>query len=89
MIQQRRVAAQAGKLGLEPTRVVGIGEAGDPFGGGGEQDPVPGPAGADRQLSGRVGLAKYRPLSTRPDPPSSMSTTIEEITSALSEARPG
>jgi hypothetical protein len=31
------------------TVIMGIGEAGDPLGGGGEQDPVPGLAGADGQ----------------------------------------
>ena len=37
--------------------MVGFGEVGDPVGGGGEQDPVPGLAGADRQADGEVGLA--------------------------------
>ena len=37
--------------------MVGVGEPGDPFGGGGEQDPVPGLAGPDRQPDGQVGLA--------------------------------
>ena len=37
--------------------MVGVGEAGDPFGGGGEQDPVAGLAGPDRQADGEVGLA--------------------------------
>jgi hypothetical protein len=37
--------------------VVGVGEAGDHSAGGGEQDPVPGLAGADRQAGGQVGLA--------------------------------
>ena len=46
---QQRVAAQAEQFGLEPAGVVGVGEPGDPFGGGGEQDPVPGLAGADAQ----------------------------------------
>ena len=54
---QQRVAAQADQLGLQPPGVVGLGEAGDPFGGGGEQDPVPGLAGADGQADGQVGLA--------------------------------
>src|SRR6185312_897199 len=46
---QQRVAAQPDELGLQPTGVVGLGEAGDPFRSGGEQDPVPGLAGPDRQ----------------------------------------
>jgi hypothetical protein len=37
--------------------MVGVGEPGDPAGGGGEQDPVPGLAGADRQPGGQVRLA--------------------------------
>ena len=37
--------------------MVGVGEPVDPLGGGGEQDPVPGLAGADRQPDGQVGLA--------------------------------
>ena len=36
---QQRVAAEADELGLQPPGVVGVGEAGDPFGGGGEQRP--------------------------------------------------
>ena len=54
---QQRVAAQPDQLGLQPAGVVGVGEPGDPFGGGGERDPVPGLAGADRQPGGQVGLA--------------------------------
>ena len=37
--------------------MVGVGEPVDPFGGGGEQHPVPGLAGADREAGGQVGLA--------------------------------
>jgi hypothetical protein len=36
---------------------VGVSEPGDPLGGGGEQDPVPGLAGADGQPGREVGLA--------------------------------
>ena len=36
---QQRVAAEADELVLQPAGVVGVGEAGDPFGGGGEQRP--------------------------------------------------
>jgi hypothetical protein len=38
---QQRVAAQPDELGLQPSGVVGLSEAGDPSGGGGEQDAVP------------------------------------------------
>ncbi len=37
--------------------MVGVGEPGDPLGGGGEQDPVPGLAGPDRQADREMGLA--------------------------------
>jgi hypothetical protein len=37
---------------------VGLSEPGDPSGGGGERDPVPGLAGADRQPGGQVRLAR-------------------------------
>ena len=53
----QRVAAQPGEFGLQPSVVVGVGEAGDPLGGGVEQDPVPGLAGPDRQTGRQVGLA--------------------------------
>jgi hypothetical protein len=36
---------------------VGVSEAGDPFGGGGERDAVPGLAGADRDAGGEMGFA--------------------------------
>ncbi len=51
------VAAQPVQLGLEPSGVVGLGEAGDPFRCGGEQGAVPGLAGPDRQPDREVGLA--------------------------------
>jgi hypothetical protein len=35
---QQRVAAQPDELGLQPPGVVGVGEPGDPLGGGGERD---------------------------------------------------
>src|SRR5262249_50419757 len=53
---QQRVAAQPDEFALEPPGVVGVGQAGDPLGGGGEQDPVPGLAGADGQPDRQVGL---------------------------------
>ena len=53
----QRVAAEADELGLQPAGVVGVGEAGDPLGGGGERDPVPGLAGPDREAGGQVRLA--------------------------------
>ena len=37
--------------------MVGVGEAGDPLGGGGERDAVPGLAGPDAQPGGQVGFA--------------------------------
>jgi hypothetical protein len=54
---QHRVAAQPGQFGLQVAALVGVGEAGDPLGGGGERDPVPGLAGPDRQPGGQVGFA--------------------------------
>jgi DNA invertase Pin-like site-specific DNA recombinase len=54
---QDGVAAQPGELGLQPSGVVGVGEPGDPLRGGGEGDPVPGLAGADRQPGGQVRLS--------------------------------
>ena len=54
---EQRVAAEPDELGLQPAGVVGVGEPGDPLGGGGEQDPVPGLAGPDRQPDREVGLA--------------------------------
>jgi hypothetical protein len=49
---QQRVAAEPDELGLQPSGGVGVGEAGDPSGGGGEQDAVPGLAGPDRDAGG-------------------------------------
>ena len=54
---QERVAAQSGEFLLDAPAVVGFGEAGDPFGGGGEQHPVTGLACPHRQPNGEVGLA--------------------------------
>ena len=54
---QQRVAAEPAQLVLQPAGVVGVGEPVDPFGRGGELDPVPGLAGADREAGGEVGLA--------------------------------
>jgi len=51
------VAAQPAELVLEPAGGVVVGEPVDPFGGGGELDPVPGLASADRDAGGQVGLA--------------------------------
>ena len=42
---------------MEAPTLVCVGEAGDPFGGGREQHPVPGFAAPDRQPSRQVGLA--------------------------------
>src|SRR5258708_22014062 len=52
-----RIAAPPDQLGLQPSGVVGLGEPGDPSGGGGERDPVPGLAGPDRQGGGQVRLS--------------------------------
>jgi hypothetical protein len=76
---QQRVAAQADQLGLQPPGVVGVGEAGDPFGGGGEKDPVPGLAGADGQRAGQVGFAGAGRYPRDPDPLSLTSTTTTVI----------
>ena len=53
-------AAEAGELGLEAAGVVGVGEAGDPFGGGGERDAVAGLAGPDRRARWRGGSCRCR-----------------------------
>jgi transposase len=54
---EQRVAAEADEFGLQPAGVVRGGEPVDPLRRGGEQDPVPGLAGPDRQADGEVGLA--------------------------------
>ncbi len=54
---EERVAAEAAELVVEPAGGVGVGEAVDPFGGGGERDAVAGLAGPDGQADGEVGLA--------------------------------
>ena len=51
------VAAQPGQFPREMAVAVGVGQAGDPVGGGGEQDPVIALAGPDRQPDGEMGLA--------------------------------
>jgi site-specific DNA recombinase len=53
---EQRVAAQPDEFLLEPAAVVGFGQSGRPFGGGGEQHPVAGLAGADRDTDGQVGF---------------------------------
>jgi hypothetical protein len=60
---EQRVAAEPGELGLELAGAVGPGEGADPVGGGGEQDPVRGLAGADGQPGGEVGFARTRATS--------------------------
>ena len=60
---QKRVAAESGEFGVDAPGVVGLGQAGDPFGGGGEQHAVAGLAGAHGQPDGQVCLAgtgRYR-----------------------------
>jgi hypothetical protein len=54
------VAAQSGQFGGEAAAVVGLAEAGDPVGGGGEQNPVALPGGGDAEGGGEVGLAGAR-----------------------------
>jgi hypothetical protein len=46
---QQRVTPEADQFRLQVAVVVGCGESVDPFAGGGEQDPVPGLAGPDRE----------------------------------------
>jgi hypothetical protein len=66
---QQGVAAESGELLVDAPAVVGFGEAGDPFGGGGEQHPVAGLAGphcqADSQMRlmpiSYLGLRDHRP----------------------------
>ena len=54
---EQGVAAKPDEFGLQTPGVVGLGEVGDPVGGGGEQDAVTGLAGADGQADREVGLA--------------------------------
>jgi hypothetical protein len=54
---QQWVAAQPPQFVLQAAGGVVVGEAVDPLGCGGEQDPVSGLAGADRDSGGQVGLA--------------------------------
>jgi hypothetical protein len=54
---QQRIASEADELVLQPAACVGVGEPGDPLGGGGEQHPVAGLAGPDAQADGQMGLA--------------------------------
>lgn len=53
----QRVPAHAAQLVLQAPVVVRCGEAVDPLAGGGEQHPVPGLAGADRDAGGQLSLA--------------------------------
>jgi hypothetical protein len=46
---EQRDPAELDELFLQSAGVVGFGQAGDPFGGGGEGDPVSGLAGPDAQ----------------------------------------
>ena len=54
---QQRAALQAGELVVEAALALGVGEQGDPFGGGSEGDAVAGQAGADPERDREVGLA--------------------------------
>ena len=65
---QQRVAAEADEFGLQPAGVVGVGEPGDPFGGGGEQRPGarPGRPGSPARSPGgscRCRVGRGRPRS--------------------------
>ena len=51
------VAAQLGQFGGEPSGAVGVGQAGDPVGGGGEQDPVSVAAGGHAEGDRQMGLS--------------------------------
>src|SRR3954471_4552724 len=54
---EQRDPAELDQFGLEPAGVVGVGEPGDPLGGGGEQHPVSGLTGSDCEADRQVGLA--------------------------------
>ena len=54
---EQRDEAEPAQLGLEAALALGIAEAGDPFGGGGEGDALAGQAGPDRDGDREVGLA--------------------------------
>ena len=54
---QQRVALEAFELVIESALALGVGEQGDPFGGGFEDHPLPGQAGADPERDGEVGFA--------------------------------
>jgi hypothetical protein len=54
------MTAEAAQLVVQFPGPVGEGEAVDPFGGGGEQDPVPGLAGSDGDADGQVGSRRCR-----------------------------
>ena len=54
---EQRDERQPPQLGVERVAALGVGEAGDPFGRGGERDPLAGEAGADRDGDREVGLA--------------------------------
>ena len=55
-----RVAPEPGEFGLDTAGVVGFSESGYPFGGGGEQDTVPGLAGPHGQADREVCFAGAR-----------------------------
>lgn len=53
---EQRDPPEAGELCLQPSCRMGFAEPGDPFGGGGESDPMAGLAGSDPQGGGEVGF---------------------------------
>ena len=57
---EQRVAAEPDEFLLQPAGVMGFGQTGHPLAGGGEQHPVPGLAGPDRDTDGQVSLAGAR-----------------------------
>ena len=57
---EERVAAEAAELVVEAAWRVGVAEAVDPFGGGGERDAVAGLAGADARARWRGGSCRCR-----------------------------
>ena len=56
-----RVAPEADELGLELSRGMGLGQAGDPLGRCGELDPVAGPAGPDAERDGQDASMSVKP----------------------------
>lgn len=60
---EQRQPAEAGELGVESALVVGVAEAGDPLGCGGERDAVSGLAGPDPEAGGEDASMAVKPRS--------------------------